>query len=51
MNKKGNAFIVSTFFITGILAIFLFIIMIFISEVNSILYNVKLDMYSINKAL
>lgn len=50
MNKNGNVFIISTLFIAGILTIFLFIIMIFISEVNSILYNVKLDMYSINKS-
>ena len=50
MNKKGNIFIISIFFIAGILAIFLFVILIFVSEVNSILYNVKLDMYSMNKA-
>ena len=40
----------STFFVAMILVIFLFIILIFTSEVNSMLYNIKLDMYSINKS-
>lgn len=50
MGKKGNVFIYSTFFITCILVIFLVTIFIFISEVNSLLYNIKLDMYAINKS-
>lgn len=49
-NENGNVFIISTFFVVGILVIFLFIIMIFISEINSLLYNIKIDMYSINKS-
>ncbi len=50
MNKKGNAFIISIFFVVIIIFIFAFIMATFISEVNSILYNIKLDMYSINKS-
>lgn len=50
MNKNGNVLIFSTFFVAGILVIFLFIMLIFVSEVNSLLYNIKLDMYSINKS-
>lgn len=50
MNKKGNALIFSIFFVAIVLVIILFIIMIFISEVNAMLYNIKLDMYSINKS-
>ena len=50
MNKKGNVLIFSTFFIAIVLVIFLFLLMVFISEVNSLLYNIKLDMYSINKS-
>lgn len=49
-NNKGNVFIFSVFFIALVLVIFLFTILIFISEVNSMLYNIKLDMYSINKS-
>ena len=50
MDKKGNALIISTIFIMIILVIFVFIMFIFVSEVNSLLYNIKLDMYSINKS-
>lgn len=50
MNKKGNTFIFSIILIAMTLTILLFIIIIFMSEVNSLLYNVKLDMYSINKS-
>ena len=50
MNKNGNILLFSTFFIAILLIIFLFIIMVFISQVNSLLYNIKLDMYSINKS-
>jgi len=50
MNKKGNVFVVSTFFIAGVLVILLFTVLIFVSEINSLLYNIKLDMYSINKS-
>lgn len=50
VNKKGNILIFSTFFIAVILVILLFTIIIFISQINSLLYNIKLDMYSINKS-
>ncbi len=50
MSRKGNVLIFSIFLIAIIIIIFLFIIMVFVSEVNSLLYNIKLDMYSINKS-
>ena len=50
LNKKGNVLIFSTFFVAIALVILLFILMIFVSEVNSLIYNIKLDMYSINKS-
>ena len=50
MNKRGNVFIFSIFFIAIILVILLFTLIIFISQTNSLLYNIKLDMYSINKS-
>ena len=42
--------IISVCFIAIILILFLFIILIFVGEMNSLLYNIKLDMYSINKS-
>ena len=50
MSKKGNILIFSVFLIAAVLVIFLFIMLIFISEVNAYVYNFKLDMYSINKS-
>ena len=50
MNRKGNLFIFSIFIIAAILVIFFFILLIFMSETNALLYNMKLDMYSINKS-
>ena len=50
MHKKGNVLIFSIFLIAAVLVIFLFIMLIFMSEVNAYLYNFKLDMYSINKS-
>lgn len=50
MSKKGNILIFSVFFMAIIITILLFIILIFVSQVNSLLYNIKLDMYSINKS-
>ena len=50
MNKKGNVLIFSIFFIAIILVIMLFTLIIFISQTNALLYNIKLDMYSINKS-
>lgn len=50
MHKNGNVLIFSVFLIAAVLVIFLFIMLIFMSEVNAYLYNFKLDMYSINKS-
>jgi hypothetical protein len=49
-NQKGNALVISGIFVTLALAIFVFIISIFFSHVNSILYRVKIDMFHINKS-
>lgn len=48
-NKKGNVMLVTVLFITAVLIIFVFIISIFISQVNSTLYRIKTEMYSINR--
>lgn len=50
MCKRGNVLIFSIFLIAAVLVIFLFMMLIFISEVNAYVYNFKLDMYSINKS-
>lgn len=48
--KKGNILIISVMFITICIVIILFVMAIFMCHVNSILYNFKLEMYSINKS-
>ena len=48
-NKNGNVLLISVLFIAAILIIFVFIISIFISQVNSTLYRIKTEMYSINR--
>lgn len=48
--KKGNILIISLIFIAICIIIILFIATIFMNHVNSILYSIKLEMYSINKA-
>ena len=48
--KQGNILIIAMIFIAICIVIILFIAAIFMSHVNSILYNVKLEMYSINKS-
>lgn len=48
--KKGNVLIIAVIFIAICMMIILFISVIFMSHVNSLLYNLKLEMYSINKA-
>ena len=48
--KKGNVLLLSVIFITICIIITLLIAAIFMSHVNSILYNLKLEMYSINRA-
>ncbi|MBQ9314718.1 MAG: hypothetical protein IJ220_07005 [Clostridia bacterium] len=48
--KKGNILITAMIFVAICIVIILFIAAIFMSHVNSILYNLKLDMYAINKS-
>lgn len=48
--KRGNILIVAMIFVAICIVITLFISAIFMSHVNSILYNLKLEMYSINKS-
>ncbi len=48
--KSGNVVIISMLFIGLAIIIFIFIIAIFMSNVNSVLYGVKTDMYTINKS-
>ncbi len=48
--KKGNVLIIAVIFIAIAIVIILFIAAIFMSHVNSILYNMKLEMYSINRS-
>lgn len=50
MNDKGNVAVIATIIIAIIIVILLFIILIFMGQINSLLYNIKLDMYSINKS-
>ena len=48
--KQGNVLMVAMIFVAIGIVIILFIATLFMSHVNSILYNLKLEMYSINKA-
>lgn len=48
--NKGNILIIGLVFIAIALVILTFIIAIFISQINSVLYNIKLDMYSMNRS-
>lgn len=47
--REGNVLVIGVIFIAIALVIFLFILAIFMSHINSTLYNIKLDMYSLNK--
>ncbi len=49
-NNKGNSLMICIFFIVLMLIIFFFIGAVYISEMNSVAYNIKLDMYSVNKS-
>lgn len=49
LNQKGNIVIISMLFLGIAILIFVFIIAVFMSNINSILYGVKTDMYTINK--
>lgn len=48
--KKGNVLIISVIFIAICIVIIMFIAAVFMSHINSILYNMKLEMYLINKS-
>lgn len=48
--EKGNILIIFTILLAIIIAIFTFVMVIFMSHVNSTLYSLKLDMYSIAKS-
>ena len=48
--KSGNVLIISMIFISIIISIFMFVMAIFMSNVNGIIYGVKTDMYTINKS-
>lgn len=48
--KQGNVIVVAMIFVAICIVIILFIATVFMSHVNSVLYNVKLEMYSINKS-
>lgn len=50
MNNKGNIIMIGTIFVALALVVFTFIIAIFMSHINSVLYSIKLDMYSMNKS-
>lgn len=49
-DEKGNALIISGIFIVIAFSIFVFLIAIFMGHINSLLYSIKIDMYSINRA-
>lgn len=48
--QNGNILTISMIFIAIIISIFMFVIAIFMSNVNGIIYGVKIDMYTINKS-
>lgn len=50
LKQDGNIVILSMIFIGIIVSIFIFVTAIFMSSVNSLLYGVKTDMYTINKS-
>lgn len=50
LKQNGNVLIIGMIFISIALVIFIFIMSIFISQINTVLYNFKLDMYSFNKS-
>ena len=49
-NKNGTTIIFSLFVITIVLIIIVFVVAIYFGITNSMIYNLKLDMYSINKS-
>ena len=49
-SKNGNVLMISLIMIAIAITIFLFFFFFFMSHINSILYRVKLDMYSMNRS-
>ena len=50
MSQKGNVFIFLLFFIVAILLVFLWMGAVYMSQIDSLLYHFKLDLYSFNKS-
>ena len=50
LKQEGNIVVIAMIFIGIALIIFIFVIAIFMGNINSILYGVKTDMYTINKS-
>ena len=48
--KQGNVLVIAMIFVAICMVVILFIAAIFMSHVNSILYHLKLEMYSINQS-
>lgn len=48
-NKNGNIMLVSILFVMAILIIFVFIMSVFIGQVNNMIYRVKTEMYMFNR--
>lgn len=48
--NQGNVLTIALIFIAIAMIIFLFVIAVFMSHINNILYNIKLDMYSMNRS-
>lgn len=49
-NQKGDVLTITLIFVAIALIIFTFVIAIFMSHINNVLYNLKIDMYSMNKS-
>ena len=49
-NSKGEILTISLIFIGIAITIFTFVLTIFMSHINTVLYNLKIDMYSLNRS-
>lgn len=49
-NKSGMIITISTVFIAIAIVVFVLIVTIFVSHINSVLYNFKIEMYSLNRS-
>lgn len=48
--KNGEILTISMIFIAIAITVFIFVLAIFMSHINTILYNFKIDMYTLNKS-